>query len=83
MEAQYHIPHHCEPTYSDYVQVQRSLSTEKQNYVAEALWATSTRCLFLLKLKAKYAGLMFMRDDSIIGFTILCRGSKDCREIIN
>jgi len=40
----------------EYLEAQRALSREKSNQVAEALWTTSSRRQFLLKLKAKYAG---------------------------
>jgi len=45
-----------EPSDMEYLEAQRALSWEKSNQVAEALWTTSSRRQFLLKLKAKYAG---------------------------
>ena len=57
LERQYHISQRWSPTDSEYMQVQHSFSIEKQTYVNEALWAASARRQFLLKLKAKYAGI--------------------------
>ena len=66
VEGQYNISHRWEPTDRDYVQIQMSLSTEKENYIAESMWATSARRKFLLRLKAKYAGILTYNNTSTI-----------------
>ena len=58
MEKQYCIPHRWAPTDHEYTQVQQVFSREKQSQLAEAMWASSARRQFLLKLKAKYAGTL-------------------------
>jgi hypothetical protein len=55
LERKYLISHRWASNDSDYVQMLGIFSTEKQTYVAEALWATSARRQFLVKLKVKYA----------------------------
>ena len=59
LEKKYHVPHRWVPTDVEYLEVQRSFSMEKKNQISEALWATCTRRLFLLKLKLRYAGKYF------------------------
>ena len=56
LERQHHLSCRWNPSDMEYLEAQRALSREKSNQVAEALWTTSSRRQFLLKLKAKYAG---------------------------
>jgi len=56
LERKHHLSFRWNPSDMEYLEAQRALSREKSNQVAEALWTTSSRRQFLLKLKAKYAG---------------------------
>ena len=58
MEKQYHVLHRWTPNDPQYIQVKEFFSFEKQSQLAEAMWASSSRRQFLLKLKAKYAGML-------------------------
>jgi hypothetical protein len=53
---EYRIPFRWGPADHDYIQVQKHFSCEKQSQLAQAMWASSARRQFLLKMKAKYAG---------------------------
>ena len=56
LERKHHLSCRWNPSDMEYLEAQRALSQEKSNQVAEALWTTSSRRQFLLKLKSKYAG---------------------------
>ena len=58
-EREYHIPHRWGPADHEFVEVQQHFNCEKQSQLAQAMWASSVRRQFLLKLKAKYAGTVF------------------------
>ena len=57
MEKQYCIPHQWVPTEHEYMQVEQVFTHDTQSQLVEAKWASSGCHQFLLKFKAKYAGM--------------------------
>lgn len=55
IEKERHIPCRWDAKDPEFMQVQHHFSDEKQTQLAEAMWASSSRRQFLLKMKAKYA----------------------------
>ena len=60
MERCHRLSSRWMPTDNEYLTVKHAFTMEKQEQVAEAMWASSMRQQFLLKLKAKYAGNFLM-----------------------
>ena len=56
IESKQHIHSRWSPSDRAYVEVKSMFTKERIYQVAEAMWAASSRRLFLLQLKAKYAG---------------------------
>ncbi len=52
------IKHRWTLSDSAYVEAQKVFSKERSEQVAKSLWSASSRRMFLLKLKAKYAGMV-------------------------
>lgn len=65
VEMKHHVTQRWEKADSEYIKMQEYFSAEKLKYIAEALWAASSRRQFLLNMKAKYAG-MFMSSCLIL-----------------
>ncbi len=83
MESSNHIVRWTQSS-KDYKEAQIAFSKQKEEEVAEVIWATSSRRQFLLKLKAKYAGkrlvLVLYNGYFIIDNTV--DGQKISKEII-
>lgn len=57
MEKRHNLPCRWSQTHSDYKQLCAEFSREKRGHIVEAMWSASSRRQFLLRLKAKYAGV--------------------------
>ena len=57
IEKAYSLSHRWLPTDHEYTENQQAMMRHKKEQVLLALWRSSQRRLFLLKLKGKYAGL--------------------------
>lgn len=55
VEMKHHVTQRWEKADSEYIKMQEYFSAEKLKYIAEALWAASSRRQFLLNMKVKYA----------------------------
>lgn len=58
-EVKYHLLCWWDTASRDYTEAQMALSLERRDDVGEAMWAASSRRQYLLKTKAKYAGMFF------------------------
>ena len=58
LEQRHCLPCRWDQSHPDYQQLSATFSREKRSHVVEAMWAASSRRQFLLKLKAKYAGML-------------------------
>lgn len=58
VERSHRIPCRWNQAHPDYKQLSATFSREKRSHLVEAMWAASSRRQFLLKLKAKYAGML-------------------------
>ena len=56
MEKSHHILSRWNPSDQEYIELKSIFTKEELHQLAEVMWSASNRRLFLLQLKAKYAG---------------------------
>ncbi len=66
------IKHRWTPSDSAYIEAQKVFSKERSEQVVKSLWAALSRWMFLLKLKAKYAGMYRCKHDCSIYIELYC-----------
>lgn len=84
LEKLHNIRHRWTTEDVEYLQVKHTFSLEKRVQIAEIMWASSVRRQYLLKLKAKYAGIWLYNFMVFIvmSFIAIFRWTEDCQETV-